>query len=131
MATAALDVDAARGNLSIESSADYPTRPCLDDRAPRPGFREAMEEELTKAVVKRLGIQLDTLLYDTTNFFTFIASTNTRSKLTSRGHNKQKRHHQEPCASETAVCVYRRNGLDPAYLLAQRPTNPAVRVNSR
>ncbi len=87
---------------------------------------KAMEEELTKAVVKRLGIQLDTLLYDTTNFFTFIASTNTRSKLTSRGHNKQKRHHQEPCASETAVCVYRRNGLDPAYLLAQRPTNPAV-----
>lgn len=28
----------------------------------------AMEEDLTKAVVKKLGIQLDTLLYDTTNF---------------------------------------------------------------
>jgi len=52
----------------------------------------AIEEELTKAVVKELGIQLDTLLYDTTNFFTFIASTNKRSSLTSRGHNKQKRH---------------------------------------
>lgn len=52
----------------------------------------AMERDLTQAVVKELGIELDTLLYDTTNFFTFIASTNTRSKLTSRGRSKQKRH---------------------------------------
>ncbi|MFQ5505680.1 MAG: IS1634 family transposase [Planctomycetota bacterium] len=52
----------------------------------------AMEEELTKVIVKDLGVELDTLLYDTTNFFTFIASTNTRSKLTSRGRSKQKRH---------------------------------------
>jgi len=52
---------------------------------------EAMEEEVTKVVVKKMGIRLDTLLYDTTNFFTFIDSTNKRSKLTSRGHNKQKR----------------------------------------
>ncbi len=51
----------------------------------------AMERDLTQAVVKELGIELDTLLYDTTNFFTFIASTNRRSKLTSRGHSKQKR----------------------------------------
>ncbi len=52
----------------------------------------AMERDLTQAVVKELGVELDTLLYDTTNFFTFIASTNTRSKLTSRGRSKQKRH---------------------------------------
>jgi len=52
---------------------------------------QAMEEELTRSIVKELGIELDTLLYDATNFFTFIASTNTRSTLTSRGHNKQKR----------------------------------------
>jgi len=51
-----------------------------------------MEEELTKTIVKELGLKLDTLLYDTTNFFTFIASTNRRSGLTSRGHSKQKRH---------------------------------------
>ena len=32
------------------------------------------------------------LAYDTTNFFTWIASTNTRSQLAQRGHNKQGRH---------------------------------------
>ena len=52
----------------------------------------AMEEDLTKVIVKELGVRLDTLLYDTTNFFTFIASTNTKSQLTSRGRSKQKRH---------------------------------------
>ncbi|MCP4903066.1 MAG: IS1634 family transposase [bacterium] len=51
----------------------------------------AIEDELTGVVVRQLGIQLDTLLYDTTNFFTYIASTNTRSKLAQRGKSKQKR----------------------------------------
>jgi len=32
------------------------------------------------------------LAYDTTNFFTYIASTNTRNQLAQRGHNKQGRH---------------------------------------
>jgi len=32
------------------------------------------------------------LAYDTTNFFTYIASTNTRNQLPQRGHNKQGRH---------------------------------------
>ena len=32
------------------------------------------------------------LAYDTTNFYTFIASTNTRNELAQRGHNKQGRH---------------------------------------
>lgn len=32
------------------------------------------------------------LAYDTTNFYTFIASTNTRNQLAQRGHNKQGRH---------------------------------------
>src|ERR1700728_1584441 len=32
------------------------------------------------------------LAYDTTNFYTYIASTNTRSELAQRGHNKQGRH---------------------------------------
>jgi transposase len=51
----------------------------------------AIENELTRTVVRELGIQLDTLFYDTTNFFTYIASTNTRPKLPQRGHSKQKR----------------------------------------
>lgn len=52
---------------------------------------QAIEKELTATVVRDLDIQLDTLLYDTTNFFTYIASTNDRSTLAQRGHSKQKR----------------------------------------
>lgn len=51
----------------------------------------AIEDDLTSAVVRELRVELDTLLYDTTNFFTYIASTNTRPKLPQRGASKQKR----------------------------------------
>lgn len=51
----------------------------------------SIEDELTKVVVDQAGIKLDTLFYDATNFFTYIASTNTRPKLPQRGHSKQKR----------------------------------------
>ncbi len=52
---------------------------------------QAIEDDLTSAVVSKLGIELDTLFYDTTNFFTYIASTNSRPKLPKRGRSKQKR----------------------------------------
>jgi|SRR5579862_1466637 len=51
----------------------------------------AIEDELTQRIVRELGIKLDTLFYDATNFFTFIASTNGRPELPQRGHSKQKR----------------------------------------
>lgn len=51
----------------------------------------AIEAELTRVVVSELGIELDTVFYDTTNFFTYIASTNTKPKLPQRGKSKQKR----------------------------------------
>lgn len=51
----------------------------------------AIENQLTTTVVRELGIKLDTLFYDTTNFFTYIASTNTRPKFPQRGHSKQHR----------------------------------------
>lgn len=51
----------------------------------------AIEDDLTKVVVEQLDVDLDTLFYDTTNFFTYIASTNVRPKLPQRGHSKQKR----------------------------------------
>lgn len=51
----------------------------------------AIEDELTQRLVKQLGIKLDTLFYDATNFFTFIASTNGRAQLPQRGHSKQRR----------------------------------------
>ena len=52
---------------------------------------EAIEQELISGVVKRFQIPLDTLLFDATNFFTFIASDNKHCELPARGKQKQKR----------------------------------------
>jgi len=51
-----------------------------------------IEKEILARVLERFPLPLETLLYDATNFFTFIATTNTHSELPARGHNKQKRH---------------------------------------
>ena len=51
-----------------------------------------IEKDLLARALERFELPVDTLLYDATNFFTFIASTNIRPKLPARGHNKQKRH---------------------------------------
>lgn len=52
---------------------------------------DPIERELIGRVLKRFELPVDTLLFDATNFFTFIASTNARCTLPERGHNKQKR----------------------------------------
>ena len=52
----------------------------------------AIEREIVGRALERFDLKLDTVLYDATNFFTFIDSTNARPKLPARGHNKQKRH---------------------------------------
>lgn len=51
----------------------------------------AIEEELASRIISRFGVSGDLLLYDTTNFFTFIASANGRTSLPARGHSKAKR----------------------------------------
>jgi transposase len=50
-----------------------------------------IEEELVRILIEKERIELDTLLYDTSNFFTYIDSTNTHCTLAQRGKNKQKR----------------------------------------
>jgi len=50
-----------------------------------------IEEEIIKKLIKTYNIKLDTLLFDTTNFFTFIDSTNDHCDIPQRGKNKQKR----------------------------------------
>ncbi|OGO76838.1 MAG: hypothetical protein A3K41_10980 [Chloroflexi bacterium RIFOXYD12_FULL_57_15] len=52
---------------------------------------EPIERDLIADVVERFQIPLDTLLFDATNFFTFIASANDRCELPARGKQKQKR----------------------------------------
>ena len=51
-----------------------------------------IEHEIVGRALDRFKFNLDTVLYDATNFFTFIDSTNSRPKLPARGHNKQKRY---------------------------------------
>jgi transposase len=51
-----------------------------------------IERALVCEVVRTEQLQLRALAYDTTNFYTHIASTNPRAELPQRGHNKQGRH---------------------------------------
>jgi len=50
-----------------------------------------VEEDILKVLIEKEEITLDTLLYDTSNFFTYIDSNNQRCSLAQRGRNKQKR----------------------------------------
>ena len=52
---------------------------------------EKIEEEILKNALKYYPLNEGTLLYDTTNFYTFINTTNDRCEIAQRGRNKQKR----------------------------------------
>jgi transposase len=69
----------------------------------------AIEREIVGSAIERFNLPLDTILYDATNFFTFIASTNARCKLPARGHNKQKRHDLRQLG--VALLCTRRDGI--------------------
>jgi transposase len=61
------------------------------NRVPVEALGEIEERVLTRLVeLERLAIEA--CVYDTTNFYTYIATENSRSELAQRGHNKQKRH---------------------------------------
>jgi transposase len=51
---------------------------------------EAIERDLAQRLIQRFQLSLRTLVYDGTNFFSYI-DTRTPSQLAARGHNKQKR----------------------------------------
>jgi len=51
-----------------------------------------IEERLLPRIKERFGLNPDLLLYDTTNFFTYLATSNDRAALPKRGHSKAKRH---------------------------------------
>ena len=53
---------------------------------------EKAEMEITRMMKEKGLLSPGLLFYDTTNFFTFIDTKNTRCKLPKRGKNKQKRH---------------------------------------
>ena len=51
----------------------------------------AIEHDLARTAVERFHLDLRCLLFDATNFFTFVDSFNSRAKLPQRGHAKQGR----------------------------------------
>lgn len=51
-----------------------------------------IERELVEKTFKIYNLQNDTLFFDTTNFFTYIDTTNRRCTIAQRGKNKQKRY---------------------------------------
>jgi transposase len=53
---------------------------------------EIFQEQLAPRIRDTFGIDPHLLLYDTTNFFTFLATSNDRADLPQRGHSKAKRH---------------------------------------
>jgi transposase len=53
---------------------------------------EKIEDDIIKEIVKKYHLGYSVLFYDTTNFYTYIATKNKRSSLAQRGHNKQKRY---------------------------------------
>jgi transposase len=62
----------------------------LMDSFPEDAISTAEQEILTR-LLDVYKIQTDTLFYDTTNFFTYIDTTNTNCDIAQRGNNKQKR----------------------------------------
>jgi transposase len=52
---------------------------------------EKFEIQFVKRIVKDYGIPTRCLVYDATNFFTYIDTMNSKASLAQRGHNKEKR----------------------------------------
>lgn len=53
---------------------------------------ENIEHEIVREVIGQEQLRVEALAYDTTNFYTHIASTNAKPQLPQRGHNKPGRH---------------------------------------
>lgn len=60
------------------------------DRVPVEAIAQ-LEQRIVQAVVQTEGIPVNLVAYDTTNFFTHLATTNRRSRLAQRGRGKQRR----------------------------------------
>lgn len=53
---------------------------------------EQLQTRIAQRVEKEYGLDRNVLLYDTTNFFTFLATSNERGNVAQRGRSKAKRH---------------------------------------
>jgi len=89
--------------------------PALEDEL-FAGLDDAVFTRIEEALVAKLrenyGLFADTLLYDTTNFFTYIEAP-VRAKLASTGHNKEAHHHLRQVG--LALCVDKEWGIPLFY----------------
>ncbi len=53
---------------------------------------DRVQKKLTARIQREYGLDRNVLLYDTTNFFTFLATSNSRGAIAKRGRSKAKRH---------------------------------------
>lgn len=114
------------GRLAGITPARLTSQHFWDQMAAVPAPRlAAIEEAVVQRVVEQERIVPDTLFYDTTNFFTFIASTNARPTLPRRGHNKQKRHDLRQLG---LALVVSREGQLPLFHLLYDGDRPDVRM---
>jgi len=67
-----------------------------------------IEEKLSTNVRQHFGLSVDTIIYDTTNFFTYIEEP-VRTELARTGHNKDFRHHLKQVG--LAMCVDKEWGI--------------------
>jgi transposase len=94
------------------------------DKVP-PAALEAIEREILARAVREFDVRTDLLLYDTTNFFTYIASDNDRCDLAQRGKNKQRRNDLRQLALALLVS---RDGAVPVGSLLYRGNRNDVSV---
>lgn len=73
-----------------------------------------IENQLTEKLKQNFGLFAHTLLYDTTNFFTYIEAP-ARAKLANTGHNKDAHHHLRQVG--LALCVDKEWGIPLFYRL--------------
>jgi len=75
---------------------------------------ENIEQAIIKRVFDKYDIKTDTLFFDTTNFFTYIATTNTECTIAQRGKNKQ---HRSDLRQVGLALVVSREDLIPLFHL--------------
>lgn len=73
-------------SVNLDSQHFWDLMDCIPEDAV-----EKIELEILQKVLMHYPLNGGTLLYDTTNFYTFINSTNERCEIAQRGKNKQKR----------------------------------------
>jgi len=84
---------------------------------------EAIELDICHSLIQNFGIHLEALIYDTTNFFTYIAEENERAKLPEHGKNKAKRNDLRQL--NLALLVTKDFGIPLLHLLYEGKTHDA------